>query len=112
MEGKLFILVVAVLTSFTVRATVVDRQQAAQQAREFMSKNFKSSTRHAAQTAKLNSVETGQPLVYAFNVEGGGFVVVAGDDSAPAILGYSETSAIDPADIPDGMKDLFAQYQQ
>ena len=112
MERKLFVLVVAVLTSFTVRATVVDRQQAAQQAREFMAKNFKSSTRHAVQTAKLNSVETGQPLVYAFNVEGGGFVVVAGDDSAPAILGYSETSAIDPADIPDGMKDLFAQYQQ
>ena len=112
MERKLFVLVVAVLTSFTVRATVVDRQQAAQQAREFMAKNFKSSTRHAAQTAKLNSVETGQPLVYAFNVEGGGFVVVAGDDSAPAILGYSETSTIDPADIPDGMKDLFAQYQQ
>ena len=112
MERKLFVLVVAVLTSYAVRATVVDRQQAAQQAREFMAKNFKSSTRHAAQTAKLNSVETGQPLVYAFNVEGGGFVVVAGDDSAPAILGYSETSAIDPADIPDGMKDLFAQYQQ
>ena len=94
MERKLFVLVVAVLTSFTVRATVVDRQQAAQQAREFMAKNFKSSTRHAAQTAKLNSVETGQSLVYAFNVEGGGFVVVAGDDSAPAILGYSETSTI------------------
>ena len=39
-------------------------------------------------------------------------LVVAGDDSAPAILGYSETSTIDPADIPEGMKDLFAQYQQ
>ena len=108
----MFVLVVAVLTSFAVHATVVDRQQAAQQAREFMSRNFRSFTRHAVQTANLTDVETGQPLVYAFNVEGGGFVVVAGDDSAPAILGYSETSTIDPADIPEGMKDLFAQYQQ
>ena len=112
MERKMFVLVVAVLTSFAVHATVVDRQQAAQQAREFMSRNFRSFTRHAVQTANLTDVETGQPLVYAFNVEGGGFVVVAGDDSAPAILGYSETSTIDPADIPEGMKDLFAQYQQ
>lgn len=112
MKKKLVFLVVALLTSFGAGATVVDRQQAAQQARDFMAKNFsKSATRSAAQTVNLNSVETGQPLVYAFNVEGGGFVLVAGDDCAPAILGFSETSAIDPTDIPEGMKDLFAQYQ-
>lgn len=112
MEKKLVFLLVALFTSFGVRATVVDRQQAAQQARDFMAKNFsKSATRSAAQTVPLNSVETGQSLVYAFNVEGGGFVVVAGDDCVPAILGFSETSAIDPKDIPEGMKDLFAQYQ-
>ena len=112
MKKKLVFLVVALLTSFGAGATVVDRQQAAQQARDFMAKHFsKSATRSAAQKVNLNSVETGQPLVYAFNVEGGGYVVVAGDDCAPAILGFSETSAIDPTDMPEGMKDLFAQYQ-
>ena len=85
MKKKIVFLVVALLTSFGAGATVVDRQQAAQQARDFMAKNFRksSATRSAAQTAKLNSVETGQPLVHAFNVDGGGFVVVAGDNCAP-----------------------------
>ena len=104
---------VAVWVSCTLCATSIDRQQATQLARDFMAKNFKSSAaRRAAQTISLTSVDTGQSLVYAFNVEGGGFVVVAGDDCAPAILGYSETSVMDPSDMPEGMKDLFEQYQQ
>ena len=76
-----------------------------------MSKNFRMSRTRQAQTVPLDTVETGQSLVYAFNVEGGGFVVVAGDDCAPAILGYSESSEIDPSDMPEAMKELFAQYQ-
>ncbi len=113
MKKKLFTLMVAVWVSCTLCATSIDRQQATQLARDFMAKNFKSNAaRRAAQTIPLTSVETGQSLVYAFNVEGGGFVVVAGDDCAPAILGYSETSVMDPSDMPDGMKDLFEQYQQ
>lgn len=107
------ILAVSVLSTGVGNATNISRQQAAQLARDFMAAKFSSSSaRRAAQTVPLNQVETGQELVYAFNVEGGGFVVVAGDDCAPAILGYSETAAIDPADMPEGMKDLFAQYQQ
>lgn len=95
-----------------MQATNIDRQQATRLARDFMSKNFsKKRTRQAYQTVPLNSVETGQSLLHAFNVEGGGFVIVAGDDCAPAILGYSETSVIDPSDLPDGLKELFAQYQ-
>ena len=107
------ILAVLLLSTGVGNATSINRQQAAKLAREFMSKKFSSSSvRRAAQTVPLTDVETGQSLVYAFNIEGGGFVVVAGDDCAPAILGFSETSAIDPADMPEGMKDLFAQYQE
>ena len=114
MKKYLLSIVMVVLGACTIQAASVDLQQAAQQARDFMSKNFSPSShaRRAAQTIPLNNVETGQSLVYAFNVEGGGFVVVAGDDCAPAILGYSEEAAIDPSDMPDGMKALFAQYQQ
>ena len=113
MKLKKIFLSFVVLVSIGSHATTINRQQAAKLAREFMSEKFSSSSaRRAAQTVPLNQVETGQSLVYAFNVEGGGFVVVAGDDCAPAILGFSETSAIDPADMPEGMKDLFAQYQE
>ena len=108
MKKNLLTLVVAWLVSCAAFATGIDRQQAAQLARDFMAKSFseKSAARRAAQTIPLDEVKTGQSLVYAFNVEGGGFVVVAGDDCAPAILGFSETSTIDPQDIPDGIYDL------
>ena len=108
MKNNLLTLVVAWLVSCAAFATGIDRQQAAQLARDFMAKSFseKSAARRAAQTIPLDEVKTGQSLVYAFNVEGGGYVVVAGDDCAPAILGFSETSTIDPQDIPDGIYDL------
>ena len=113
MRKNIYTLAVALVVSCAVYATGIDRQQAAELARDFMSKSFsKSAARRAAQTVPLHAVETGQSLVYAFNVEGGGYVVVAGDDCAPAILGFSETSEIDPQDIPDGMKYLFEQYQE
>ena len=114
MKRNLFTLAVAMFISCAVYATEINRQQAAQLARDYMSKNFseKSAARRTARTIPLHEVETGQSLVYAFNIEGGGFVVVAGDDCAPAILGFSEKSVIDPQDIPDGMKYLFEQYQQ
>ncbi len=114
MKRNLFTLAVAMFISCAVYATGINRQQAAQLARDYMSKNFseKSAARRTAGTISLHEVETGQSLVYAFNIEGGGFVVVAGDDCAPAILGFSEKSVIDPQDIPDGMKYLFEQYQQ
>ena len=112
MNKSLLTLTIALLVSVTMQAANINREQATQLARDFMSKNFSNArTRQAAQTVSLHSVETGQSLVYAFNVEGGGFVVVAGDDCAPTILGYSERSTIDSSDIPEGMKALFAQYQ-
>ena len=108
MKKNILTLVVAWLVSCAAFATGIDRQQAAQLARDFMAKSFseKSAARRAAHKIPLDEVKTGQSLVYAFNVEGGGYVVVAGDDCAPAILGFSETSTIDPQDIPDGIYDL------
>ena len=93
MKKNLLTLVVAWLVSCAAFATGIDRQQAVQLARDFMAKSFseKSAARRAAQTIPLDEVKTGQSLAYAFNVEGGGYVVVAGDDCAPAILGFSET---------------------
>lgn len=107
MKKNLLTLVVVWLVSCATFATGIDRQQAVQLARDFMATSFseKSAARRAAQTIPLDEVKTGQSLVYAFNVEGGGYVV-AGDDCAPAILGFSETSTIDPQDIPDGIYDL------
>ena len=39
---------------------------------------------------------------YVFNVNGGGFVIIAGDDRVKPILAYSTTGSYDPEDVADG----------
>ena len=49
---------------------------------------------------------------YVFNAVGtaGGYVIVAGDDRAPAILGYSNDGTFNVDDIPDAMRDWLDGY--
>ena len=47
---------------------------------------------------------------YIFNVEGGGFVVVSGDDRTEEILGYSTTATISEANMPDHLRAFLQSY--
>lgn len=47
---------------------------------------------------------------YIFNNEGGGFVIVAGDDCATPILGYSTEGNIDPNNLPIQLEELLNAY--
>lgn len=49
---------------------------------------------------------------YIFNNEGGGFVIVAGDDCATPILGYSAEGSIDPNDLPIQLEELLNAYAE
>ena len=49
---------------------------------------------------------------YVFNAERsqGGFVIVAGDDRAPAVLGYSDNGRFDANNVPEAMQELLDGY--
>ena len=47
---------------------------------------------------------------YVFNVEGGGFVVVAGDDCVRPVLAYSTTGSFNPNAIADGFGYMLSVY--
>ena len=51
----------------------------------------------------LNSA--GQSAYYVFNVDhaDGGYVVIAGDDRVPAVLGYSDNGSFDMNDVPEAL---------
>ncbi|MBQ9555648.1 MAG: C10 family peptidase [Muribaculaceae bacterium] len=53
-----------------------------------------------------------QTAYYVFNasVPGRGFVIVAGDDRLPAVLGYSDTGTFDPQDVPPAMQEWLEGY--
>ena len=49
---------------------------------------------------------------YAFNIKGGGFVIIAGEDRAAQVLGYSDKGHIDFNNLPYGLQGLLESYKQ
>ena len=76
----------------------------------------KSATRASA-TPKLvwtgegaDTRSSSDPAFYVFNFDGGGFVVIAGDDAARPILGYSETGSFSADNLPSNIRGWFDGY--
>ncbi|MBP5409845.1 MAG: leucine-rich repeat protein [Prevotella sp.] len=102
---KIYFFLIAFLVSLTMNAGEVTEQQALQKAKQFMKgKQFKQTNlRRAASTA-------GNPY-YVFNAENkSGFVIVAGDDRMPDILGYAEKGNFNTTKAPDNVKWLMGYY--
>lgn len=68
---------------------------------------------HKAPRTTKSGVATSVPAYYVFNNEAnGGWVVVAGDDRARAILAYSDEGAFDPHSLGEGAQALLVLYAQ
>lgn len=52
----------------------------------------------------------GTPVAYVFNRNEGGFRILAADDSAYPVLGYSDQGRVDPANMPVQLKWLLEEY--
>ena len=97
---------VAVLLATTMLANRINENQARAIATQFM----------AGKTLQSVDLQRGahapaQGAYYVFNAEAnGGFVVVAGNDRLPAILGYSDKGAFDVTDVPPAMQELLDYY--
>ena len=62
--------------------------------------------------AEVSSVDHGANVYYAFNIEGGGFIIVAGEDRASQVLGYSDQGKLDFNNLPSNFKALMAGYKE
>ena len=104
----------------TASANPVDVTQAQSIARKFCSEavannkmrkapantKLKLAYKSHGKTAKTN-------LLYAFDRgASNGFVVVAGDDRAPQVLGFADTGSFDLNQIPENMRWWIQQYEQ
>ena len=66
--------------------------------------------RLAYRSPRLNSVmSSDQAAYYVFNAADG-YVIVAGDDCIPPVLGYSDSGAFDAADVPPAMQEWLDGY--
>lgn len=62
--------------------------------------------------AEQSAIVDGGHDYYAFNINGGGFVIIAGEDRATNVLGYSDSGHLDFNNMPDNFKALLASYKE
>lgn len=60
----------------------------------------------------LTSARVEARHIYAFNCEGGGYVIASGDSRALPVLGYSDTGAIDWEQMPENMRVWLRLYDE
>ena len=107
-------LILTMMVSMTIHAGTVTKTDALQKAAEFMqSLTGRQAELKVVENATRRAMSLTQtPPYYVFNQEGGGFVIVSGNDRTAAILGYSATSTFDESTIPAAMRSLLNEYAE
>ncbi len=103
------------LSSMMLSAAEICEQQALEHARQFMlqvTNNSQTASRRAMQHVSMRAAQTGIPELYAFNIEGGGYVIASADDRTLPVLGYSLTGSFDASRIPDNMRAWLQGYAE
>ena len=95
------------LFGLNANAGIIDANAARMTARNFINErvNTQGTFKSTASVADIKLVHSEASSVegnayYVFNVQGGGWVIVAGDNRAKQILAYSETGSIDMKNMP------------
>jgi len=99
------------LLGFNANAGNIDANAARMTAKNFINQRVgaKNTFKAPASVADIKLAYTEASKVegnayYVFNVEGGGWVIVAGDDRAKQVLAYGDMGNINMNDMPDNMK--------
>jgi len=110
MMKKFFITLAGILLSIMTQAAPITEQQALQKAKEFLQgKQLMQTGRNMRRAPRQSASGT---ALYIFNVEDdGGFVIVGGDDSTDAILGYTTQGRYDETTLPENCRAWLEQTE-
>ena len=108
------VLLVCLAVMGSAWAATINESQARTIAARFMATHAIPSTslRTAHKAPLTGTVAPGsdKAAYYVFSSSSRGYVIVAGDDRVPAVLGYSDTGNFDPMDIPAPMQEWLDGY--
>ena len=108
------LLLVLLAGIINTHAGTISEKQAQAIASKFMATRTSVSTtpRIAAHGPQLKAAGS-QASYYVFNASSNnGYVIVAGDDRAPAVLGYSDKGSFNSQDVPEAMQELLDSYAE
>ena len=110
---KLVFLLLLSIGSVCALAQQISEQQALNRALQYLSANAPSKARGlVAAPSQLKSAKVEAKSIYAFNLDGGGFIIASGDSRALPVLGYSDNGNIDWDQMPDNMRYWLKQYDE
>ena len=116
---KILMTLAAVLCCWvTLYAQQLTEQEAMERALQYMNSGKASAkARRMAAPAlqgnkRLIPARTEARKIYAFNIDGGGFVIASGDQRTLPVLGYSTTGSIDWDQMPENMRSWLKQYDE
>ena len=120
MKKLTLLLLVSFFFGLSMQAGEITEAQALQKAQKLM--KGKQLTQKLMKGKQLTQVQNRSmargasmtaPAYYVFNAEkNGGFVVIAGNDLMPEVLGYAERGSFDLSQAPDNVKWLFDYYAE
>ena len=106
--------IICLMAILTATANPITESQARSIATQFMSSHSMSpanlqrvsaSTRHGAPRA-----DEQQSALYVFAGQQQGFVIIAGDDRVPSVLGYSQLGTVGDDDMPPALLEMLEEY--
>ena len=113
---RLIMMIFAVSITAWICAEPVSKEQALQQAQQFLLQKGKYQVLKQAETQMSKARARGKQVpdyYYVFNAgQNQGFVIVSGDDRTPEILGYSEHGSFNLDQIPSNMEEWLQGYAE
>lgn len=112
-KSKLLLLLLLLFPAL-VQADPVTREQARSNAISFVKERVSKGARKAPAAGKTMRLTdaAANPSYYAFNVEGGGFVLVSASDRTQSILGYTDDGTFNLDNAPEAFKAWIARLSE
>jgi hypothetical protein len=106
------ITLMCLLAITTAWAAPINENQARGIAANFMASHsmHSPSLRMAHKAPMAKTAGADNAAYYVFTGNQGGYVIVAGDDRAPAVLGYSDEGTFNSENVPEGLQYLLEGY--
>ena len=102
MRKSVLFLSLALMTGMTATARSLSPSEALQRV---TGQSVSRSARAALASEPVMTVgSAGTPALYVFNKPDGGWMIVSADDVAAPVIGFSDSGAFDPVNIPDNLR--------
>lgn len=106
---RLFATAVMVVIAVIAWAQPISQQEAQERAIKYLNRHAASRARAMA-NLKATPVRVEASKIYAFNLEGGGYVIASGDKRTLPVLGYGLSGTLDWDQMPENMRAWLRQY--